>query len=261
MAETTIEKKKSSLPAMRWRWLLGMFLKPRKTLRKVLAEDKAVWLTPLLVLSVLIILAVLVAAPIQKQIIQSGSNTPENFQYWTSDEQNAFLQAQASQTSPLFLYVFPVLSRLSGCWLTWLLTSSLLHLVITLRGSRSSRVGASNLAAWSMTPLILRVVVEVLVVLFARRLVANPGLSTLIPSDAAGFKAYLRSLLSVVDLYYVWHVVLLLIGSIPLSGLSKGKAVSSALTAVIIMLLLLGIPGFLKAVFSKIPSTGGYYFF
>jgi hypothetical protein len=112
-----------------------------------------------------------------------------------------------------------------------------------------------------MTPLILRVVVEVLVVLFARRLVANPGLSTLIPSDAAGFKAYLRSLLSVVDLYYVWHVVLLLIGSIPLSGLSKGKAVSSALTSVIIMLLLLGIPGFLKAVFSKIPSTGGYYFF
>jgi hypothetical protein len=168
MSESTIEKNKTAAPEMHWRWLPGMLLKPRKTIQAVLAEKKAVWLTPLLVLSALIILAVLVAAPIQRQIVQSGSNIPENFQYWTSDEQNAFLQAQASQTSPLFLYVFPVLRRVSGYWLIWLLTSSLLHLAITLRGSRSSRIGASNLVAWSMTPFILRVLVEIFVILFTR---------------------------------------------------------------------------------------------
>ena len=88
MAETTIEKRKTPAPEMHWRWLPGMLIKPRKTVQAVLAEDKAVWLTPLLVLSVLIIAAVLVSAPIQRQIIQSGSNIPENFQYWTSDEQS-----------------------------------------------------------------------------------------------------------------------------------------------------------------------------
>jgi len=261
MAETTIEKRKTPAPEMHRRWLPGMLIKPRKTVQAVLAEDKAVWLTPLLVLSVLIIAAVLVSAPIQRQIIQSGANIPENFQYWTSDEQNAFLQAQASQTSPLFLYVFPVLRRVSGYWLIWLLTSSLLHLAITLRGSRSSRVRSSNLVAWAMTPFILRVLVEILVVLFARRLVENPGLSALVPSDAAGLKAYLRSVLSSVDLYYVWHIGLLLISARTLSGLSKSKALTSALVAVFVMLLLLGIPGFIGTYLSGISTTSRFYFF
>ena len=261
MSESTIEKNKTAAPEMHWRWLPGMLLKPRKTIQAVLAEKKAVWLTPLLVLSALIILAVLIAAPIQRQIVQSGSNIPENFQYWTSDEQNAFLQAQASQTSPLFLYVFPVLRRVSGYWLIWLLTSSLLHLAITLRGSRSSHIGASNLVAWSLTPFILRVLVEIFVVLFARRLVENPGLSSLLPSDAVGFKAYLRSVLSSVDLYYIWHIILLLLGVRTLSGLSKSKALSSALAAVFIMLLLLGIPGFIGTLLSGISTTSSFYFF
>ena len=261
MSETTIEKKKTLKPVLNWALLPAILLKPRKTIQAILREEKAVWLTPLLVLSILIILAVLVAAPIQRQIIQSGSNIPENFQYWTSDEQNAFLQAQASQTSPLFLYVFPILRHVIGYWLIWLLTSSLLHLAITLRGSHSSRMGASNLAAWSMTPFILRVLVEILVILFTRRLVENPGLSALLPSDAAGFKAFLRSVLAVVDLYHVWHVILLLVGVRTLSGLSKGKAISAALAAVLVMLLLLGIPGFIRALLSGISTTSSFYFF
>ena len=261
MTEALIKKKKASAPVMHWRWLPAVLAKPRKTIHSILAEDKAVWLAPLLILSALSILAVLFAAPIQRQIIQSGSNIPENFQYWTNDEQNAFLQAQASQTSPLFLYVFPILQRVSGYWLIWLLTSSLLHLAITLRGSRSSRVGASNLAAWSMTPFILRVLVEIFIILFTRRLVENPGLSALLPSDAVGFNAYLRSVLAAIDLYYVWHVILLLVGVRPLSGLSKGKALSSALAAVFIMLLLLGVPGFIGTLLSGISTTSSFYFF
>ena len=261
MTESTIEKKKTPRPEMDWGWLPGILVRPRKTIQAVLAEEKPVWLTPLLVLTILIILAVLAAAPIQRQIIQSGSNIPENFQYWTSDEQNAFLQAQASQTSPLFLYIFPFLRRAAGNWLIWMLTSSLLHLAITLRGSRSSRGAASNLVAWSMTPFIVRVLVEIFVILFARRLVENPGLSALLPSDAAGLSAYLRSILSSIDLYYIWHVILVLIGIRPLSGLAKGKAVSAALAALLVMLLLLGIPGFIRALLSGISTTSSFYFF
>ena len=73
---------------------------------------------------------------------------------------------------------------------------------------------------------------EIFVILFTRRLVENPGLSSLLPSDAVGFKAYLRSMLSSVDLYYIWHVILLLLGVRTLSGLSKSKALTSALAAV-----------------------------
>ena len=98
-------------------------------------------------------------------------------------------------------------------------------------------------------------------ILFARRLVENPGLSALLPSDAAGLSAYLRSILSSIDLYYIWHVILVLIGIRPLSGLAKGKAVSAALAALLVMLLLLGIPGFIRALLSGISTTSSFYFF
>jgi len=106
MAETELENKTRPFHFLRWNWLLGILIHPRRTITEILAEEKANWQTPLLVLTVLVILAVVVEAPIQRIVIQSGAEIPENFQYWSTEEQNAFMQSQAMQTSPLFLYVF-----------------------------------------------------------------------------------------------------------------------------------------------------------
>ncbi|NMD26481.1 MAG: hypothetical protein GYA81_00730, partial [Chloroflexi bacterium] len=51
MSETTIEKKKTLKPVLNWALLPAILLKPRKTIQAILREEKAVWLTPLLVLS------------------------------------------------------------------------------------------------------------------------------------------------------------------------------------------------------------------
>ena len=201
MSETEQENKARPFHFLRWNWLLEILIHPRKTISKILAEEKANWQTPLLVLTVLVIMAVVVEAPIQRVIIQSGAEIPENFQYWSTEQQNAFMQSQAMQTSPLFLYVFPILTRLAGFWLIWFLLSSILHLSITLFGSRSSRQQVSNLVAWTMTPLALRLLVEIIVVLTTHRLIENRGLSSLIASDAEGFSVFRRGILANIDLY------------------------------------------------------------
>jgi hypothetical protein len=261
MAETEQENKVRSFHSLRWNWLLGILIHPRKTISNILVEEKANWQTPLLVLTVLVILAVVVEAPIQRVIIQSGAEIPENFQYWSTEQQNAFMQSQAMQTSPLFLYVFPILTRIAGFWLIWFLMSSILHLSITLFGSRSSRQQVSNLVAWTMTPLALRLLVEIIVVLTTQRLIENRGLSSLIASDAEGFSVFLRGILANIDLYYVWHLILLLVGAVPLSGLSKSKANEATLIAAITMLLLMAVPALLSSVLSGLSTSSGFYFF
>jgi len=97
-------------------WLLQLVIRPKKTLDLILGETKANWQTPLLILAAVGILETLVAGPIKKAAIEMGSNLPPGFEYYSPDQQQQFMQAQASQSSPLFLYVFPFL----GCyWASW----------------------------------------------------------------------------------------------------------------------------------------------
>ena len=49
----------------------------------------------------LIILSVMIAAPIQRNIIQMGMNIPDDFQYYSEEQQTQFMNAQANRTSPL----------------------------------------------------------------------------------------------------------------------------------------------------------------
>ncbi len=261
MAENEQESKARPFSFLRWSWLPGILFHPRKTISKILAEEKAVWQTPLIVISILVILAVVVAAPLQRVSIQSGAELPENFQYWSVEQQNAFMQSQAMQTSPLFLYIFPILERLAGFWLIWLLMSSILHLSITLSGSRTSRQVVSNFVGWAMAPFAVRLLVEIIVVLTTHKLIDNPGLSSLIAADAKGFSIFLRGLLANLDLYFVWHVILLLLGGVPLSGLSKSKANEATLIAALMMLVLMGVPALLSSALSGLSTSSGFYFF
>ena len=82
-----------------WRWLPRMFIKPRGTLAKVNDQDQAVWFAPLLILAVMVLLAVVFAAPIKRVNIQTGATIPEDFQWWSQERQQQFLQAQQNHDS------------------------------------------------------------------------------------------------------------------------------------------------------------------
>jgi len=92
------------------------------------------------------------------------------------------MQAQASQSSPLFLYVFPILGLLLGILVTWFLLRSLLHLSLTLAGSRGKSILSGNLAGWSTMPLIFRSLVRIVAMLTTKTAISAKGLSGLITS-------------------------------------------------------------------------------
>jgi hypothetical protein len=253
--DETQEKKSLNL-----KWVLPLFIRPRRTTNEIVTQEKSVWLTPLLILSILAVLYALIAAPVRRANIEIGANLPADFQYYTEEMQNQFYAAQEKQTSPLFLYVFPVLSGLLRFWVSWFILGILLYLSLTLAGSRAGSIKSYNLSAWSFLPFGVRYLVQILALLFSRTLVQNPGLSGFVSTDASGFISYLGQLLGFVDIYFIFQVILLLLGVIPLSGLSRGKAWTATAVSLLILVLLQAVPGFLSHALSGL-SLNGYYFF
>jgi hypothetical protein len=243
------------------KWLFQMFYKPRATLTKVGAEDISNKRAPLLFISILVVLAVLIAAPVKTQQLQMGATIPDDFQWWSEQQQQQYLEAQANQASPIFMILFPALSGILGYLVFSLLMASILYLALTLAGSRAPRLKIGNLVAWAMVPFGLRELVKFFVIGSSKQLVENPGLSNLIEADAEGVSAYLRGILGSIDLYWLLFLVLLIIGAILISGLKKSKAILTTIIAVLIMLLLQGLPSLIGSLLGGLEAGGaGFYF-
>lgn len=255
-------KEKNKVPRTKTAaWLPQMFIKPRSTMAKVAAAEDSVKRTPLIFITIVLILAVLVAAPIKRQQLQMNATLPDDFQWWSEQQQNQYMQAQQNQTSPIFMYLFPSLLGILGYLIFSLIMGSILYLALTLAGSRAPRLKIGNVVAWAMIPFGLRELVKAIVPITSKQLVTNPGLSNFIDAEAKGLSAFLRSVLSNVDLYWLLFVILLIIGAILVSGLKKRKAIVTTIVAVLLVLLLQGVPGFISSLLGGLSTGGaGFYF-
>jgi len=245
---------------LHFEWVLPLFFRPARTLKTVVERDHPVWQTPLLILSVLAILVVLVGAPIRTQLSQQVGELPPDFQYWPPDQQEQYFASQANKANPLFIYLFPALGALIGIWLSWFLFGSILHLALTLSGSRGTSRQAINLVAWASLPFAIRSIVTLLAILINKRLIEAAGVSGFIAADAQGFASFMRVLLAFVDIYLIWQVILLMVGSLPLTGLSRGKAWTAVLISVLLMLVLQTVPGYVSSLLSGLEITRGIFF-
>jgi len=245
---------------LHFEWVLPLFFRPARTLKTVVERDHPVWQTPLLILSVLAILVVLVGAPIRTQLSQQVGELPPDFQYWPPDQQEQYFASQANKANPLFIYLFPALGALIGIWLSWFLFGSILHLALTLSGSRGTSRQAINLVAWASLPFAIRSIVTILAILINKRLIEAAGVSGFIAADAQGFASFMRVLLAFVDIYLIWQVILLMVGSLPLTGLSRGKAWTAVLISVLLMLVLQTVPGYVSSLLSGLEITRGIFF-
>jgi len=246
--------------ALHFEWVLPLFLRPARTLKTVVEKQTPVWLTPLLILSLLAILLVLVSAPIRTAQSQQVGELPPDFQYWMPEQQQEYLDSQANRANPLFIYLFPILGSLIGIWLSWFLLGSILHLALTLSGSRGNSIQAINLAGWASLPFAIRFIVQAIAILSTKALIGAPGVSGFIAADATGFTAFLRILLAFVDIYLIWQMVLLLVGALPLTGLPLRKAWPAVVISMLLILVLKSVPGYVGLLLSGLDISGGIYF-
>lgn len=247
---------------LRFDLILPVLFRPAHAMRAVADSETSTWSTPLLLLSVLALVAVLVAGPIRTQIALSTPPTiPADFEFWSPEAQQQFFEANQPNTSPLFMYVFPALGKLASVWIGWFMLAAILHVVLTLSGSRGSRSGDFSMAGWSMLPFAIRYVVQIVAMLVTRQLISRPGVSGFIAADVTGGMAYVGALLSLFDIYLVWQFVLLVIGAAAASGLKRAKVAGAVLASVVLLLALQALPGFIGAQLGGLTVDRPFFFF
>jgi len=220
-------------------WLFPVLVQPRRTFEKITAQAQAVWLTPLLILSLTAVFQVIAAGQIKQQAALSGQvELPPGFEYYSPEDQAQFQKAMEATQSPTFIYVLPALAAVSGVWAGWLLVGGLLHLALTMLGGRGAISVAMNIVAWSSLPLAVRELVRTASMLITHRLISSPGLEGFVPGGDGGLALYLAAFLALVDIYIIWHILLLVIGVRVASGLSRSKVWAGVLMVILPVLLL-----------------------
>jgi hypothetical protein len=119
-------------------WIPGFFFKPRSRFASSITRGDALWLVPLTVLSVTTLIYVVARGWVGAHLAAMGETPlPVDWQYWTPEMQNQYMQGQQATQGPVFLYVIPALGALASLWIGWVLVGSLLRLTLTLFGGRA----------------------------------------------------------------------------------------------------------------------------
>jgi hypothetical protein len=227
-------------------WVLPALFRPKATFERILQDHQSNWSTPIILLMLVTMLQVVLVGMISEDASLSGQvNLPPSFQYYTPEQQAQLENALSVSNGPVFTYVFPIILSIGKIWLGWLLVGAGLHLLLTLMGGRASSRAIMNVAAWAGLPFAAREVVQACYLLLTQDLIRFPGLSGFAPVEVGTMNLFVAELLKQVDLYWIWHIALLMLGIRLLKDLSSVKAM---LSVVLVQLLAIGLqtlPGLL----------------
>jgi hypothetical protein len=210
-----------------------MLFHPRRGFQEMTSESRGTWLTPMLLLSITAILVVIVAGYLKSRAAMMGEvQLPPDWQFWTPEMQENYMRAQQATQGPVFLYIIPMIGSLTSLWLGWLLLAALLHFGSTLLGGRGSMQSALNIVAWASLPFAVRDILRIIFMLATGHAIASPGLSGF--TSTPGF---VSQLLTHVDIFLIWQVILLVIGFALTDGLPRSKAVMGVVVVLSLVLL------------------------
>lgn len=248
----------------RWRfdWLLPALFQPRRTFARIAAAETAVWQTPILILILTGLIRTLVNGSVKAAANLAAANSgapPPGFEYYTPEQQAQLQQAMAATSGPVFTYLLPSVVAVIGIYLGWLILGWVIHLGLTLMGGRGSSRQALNIVAWTLLPFAIRDVVRIAAMWATGQPLTALGLSGFAPVGEGTSTIYLTALLSFVDIYLLWHILLLLIGVRAAEPISRAKAWSVALFTVIAFLLIRALPALIAAQFDGLTVVRPFF--
>lgn len=229
--------------------IFEVLFQPKHAFGSISEEGRPSWQTPMLALSASAALTVIVSGYLTARAAMMGEMIlPRDWEWWTPDMQSNYMQAQQSMQGPVFSYVIPLVGVLLGLWLGWLILGGLLHLGSTVFGGRGSMQSALTITGWASLPFLVRDVLRVIFMLVTGHSIQNPGLSGFVENSP-----FVVQLLSRVDIFFLWTVILLVIGFGLADSLTRTKAVANV---VIVSLLLLLLQSGIGALLSSVSGLG-----
>lgn len=213
--------------------ILEVAFRPRRAFAAMTGDSRISWRTPMLMLSLSAALVVGIGGFLKARAAAMGEMPlPPDWQWWTPDMQNNYMQAQQSMQGPVFTYVIPLTGTLMALWLGWLLLGAALHFGATIFGGRGSMQSALNITAWASLPFLARDALRILYMLIAGHPIQSAGLS-----GFASSSTFIAQLLSHLDLFFIWSVILLIVGFNIADNMPIKKSAANALIVSLTLLL------------------------
>jgi hypothetical protein len=259
----------------RWgppRLLWGMIVRPRATLEYLREHGGRTWWLPALLAALLIVLPIVVAAPLTaRQAREAFLAAQEQMGERVDGEMSAEEQARVEQAmsitaSPLITAVFPAVGGVVGRVVGWLAWAGALYLAGLAVGGRSTFGQMFRMVVWAWLPYVLRGLLQTVYILASGQLIAHPGLSGLVQGDRpvsemvltppSPGQTLLVALLSQVDLFLIWNLILLVIGVTVVTRLPRRKAILLTLGVWLLLTALSLVPALVGSLFAR--QVGGF---
>jgi len=243
-----------------WRALFGWIDQPKKTLRYVIKEPRwPLWLAPVLIILVATIIVTVVSAPLLSELSRQQAEEQMQAQMASIPEEQAeqVRSTMDTFTSPLFVGAMGIAFTVLGLILTWLFRGALLFFIGYLLGTDNRYIQMVTLVLWAWLPFALRDLVQAIYVLLNGQLAINKGLSFLVASGDQAQNAgnLLYGFLGQIDVFLVWHLLLVGIG-IAVSTRSTSTKTALATLSYWVVTALIGLsPTLLQMVMT--PSLAG----
>lgn len=245
---------------IRFDWIAGVLFKPRKTFTAIGNQNTSVWLVPIALLVLTALIFVIVAGPLKREaLIMQGPQLPPDFEYYSPEQQAQFMQAAQATQGPAFIYGFPALLAVGKVLVGWLLAGGMMHLLLTMLGGRGNTGVTMNIVAWAGLPFTLRSLVQVIAMLITKSQIAGPGISGFAP-EGEGFLIFVGKLLEQVDIYLIWHILLLFVAVRASNGVSPGKAWIAVLVTILVIISLAALLGYLSTMFGGLQVARPFFF-
>jgi hypothetical protein len=269
--ETVVNNKFSKPNKFRLDWLFPITIRPKKTFQAIFGDETPVWAAPMLLVSILLLVVTMISTSMgMKQImnnppmpmpgdgpmemdVYSGASMPvmEGEMYASSMPAGGAISGIAG--------LFGGLGKVVGLWITWLITGSALHMGLMVAGSRSTNKAAMNLSAWAMIPVGVRAVIQSVYMLITQQPINGEGLSGLVSGKGSG-SFFIVALLALIDIYWLWHVFLLIFGGMEMTHLNFKKVLIVVLIVSLLLLVLRALPPFISMQLGSMFTGGGMGF-
>lgn len=239
------------------RLLLGMVIRPDRTLSYIREHSKWLWLVPAILAIIIFIIKGIVTAPIAAKF------AAEQMQKQLANirpEQLAQMPSMVTKgPSPTFIALTTIGGRLLALAISWLFQAGVLHFVCLPLGSQGRFLQMFSVVAWAWLPYFVRDVFQTAYTTLTHKLITHSGLSSLVATgdplrDSTNL---VYALLSRIDLFLFWNLLLLIIGVAVVSGFSRRKAVVVSLGYWALTTGLSLIPVLIGGLFVPRMPTGG----
>jgi len=203
--------------------LVSIIDRPAVTMSYVGKKPGWAWVTPAFMVLVGLVVFSVVTAPLTSELAlrqaqqQMASLPPQQVEQAASQIERF--------TSPPVIAGFSIVGGLVTLAVLWLLGAGVLYFLGLVAGGEANFAQSFAILAWSWLPYSLRNLILAAYVAYKGQMI-NLGLSFLVATgdqikDAAN---WLYVLLAQFDLFYLWHLVLVIVGLAAVGRFSKTKA-------------------------------------